>query len=142
FVYQRLPNGAYVVRQEGNTVFLRGQGASPQGDRPFLDALSLRSLKTERLFRSDADAYEQFIGFSAIPGHLLTWHQSVTDAPNAFVRLLGEDVADAKPGEAQVVSKPAALTHLVDPTPEVRQIKKRLVTYKRADGVDLSFTLY
>jgi len=92
-VYQRLPNGAYVVRQEGNTVFLRGQGASPQGDRPFLDALSLRSLKTERLFRSDADAYEQFIGFSAIPGHLLTWHQSVTDAPNAFVRLLGEDVA-------------------------------------------------
>ncbi|MEL3954900.1 S9 family peptidase [Stenotrophomonas bentonitica] len=142
FVYQRLPNGAYVVRQEGNTVFLRGQGASPQGDRPFLDALSLRSLKTERLFRSDADAYEQFIGFSAIPGHLLTWHQSVTDAPNAFVRLLGEDVADAKPGEAQVVSKPAALTHLVDPTPEVRQIQKRLVTYKRADGVDLSFTLY
>lgn len=142
FVYQRLPNGAYVVRQEGNTVFLRGQGASPQGDRPFLDALSLRSLKTERLFRSDADAYEQFIGFSAIPGHLLTWHQSVTDAPNAFVRLLGEDVADAKPGEAQVVSKPAALTHLMDPTPEVRQIQKRLVTYKRADGVDLSFTLY
>jgi len=142
FVYQRLPTGAYVVRQEGNSVFLRGQGASPQGDRPFLDALNLDSLKTERLFRSDADAYEQFIGFSALPGHLITWHQSVTDAPNAFVRLLGERVAVATPGEAQFVSKADALTHLVDPTPEVRQIKKRLVTYKRADGVDLSFTLY
>jgi len=142
FVYQRLPTGAYVVRQEGNSVFLRGQGASPQGDRPFLDALNLDSLKTERLFRSDADAYEQFIGFSALPGHLITWHQSVTDAPNAFVRLLGERVAAARAGEAQFVSKADALTHLVDPTPEVRQIKKRLVTYKRADGVDLSFTLY
>ena len=29
-----------------------------------------------------------------------------------------------------------------DPTPAVRQIKKRLVKYKRKDGVDLSFTLY
>ena len=142
FVFKRLPSGASVVRQEGNNVFLRGQGASAQGDRPFLDALNLGSLKTERLFRSDADAYEQVIGFSATPGQFLTWHQSVTDAPNAFVRLLGQRVAAATPGEAQFVSKPDALTHLGDPTPEVRQIKKRLVTYKRADGVDLSFTLY
>jgi dipeptidyl aminopeptidase/acylaminoacyl peptidase len=29
-----------------------------------------------------------------------------------------------------------------DPTPQIRGITKRLVTYKRADGVDLSFTLY
>ena len=34
------------------------------------------------------------------------------------------------------------MTRLPDPTPEVRGIKKRLVTYKRADGLDLSFTLY
>ena len=29
-----------------------------------------------------------------------------------------------------------------DPTPQLRGITKRLVKYKRADGVDLSFTLY
>ncbi|MDG6719291.1 prolyl oligopeptidase family serine peptidase, partial [Staphylococcus aureus] len=51
-------------------------------------------------------------------------------------------MADAKTGEAQFASTATALTKLVDPTPEVRQIKKQLVTYKRADGVDLSFTLY
>ena len=34
------------------------------------------------------------------------------------------------------------MTRIPDPTPEVRAIKKRLVTYKRADGLDLSFTLY
>jgi dipeptidyl aminopeptidase/acylaminoacyl peptidase len=39
-------------------------------------------------------------------------------------------------------STSVAITHIPDPTPEVRAIKKRLVKYKRADGLDLSFTLY
>ncbi|PTA75922.1 S9 family peptidase, partial [Bacillus sp. Nf3] len=60
-VFTRLPTGAQVVRQDGNHVFLSGRGASPQGDRPFLDRLDLGSLKSERLFRSSADAYEQFL---------------------------------------------------------------------------------
>ncbi|KAF1015597.1 MAG: Dipeptidyl-peptidase 5 [Stenotrophomonas maltophilia] len=142
FVFTRLPNGAAVVRREGNHVFLRGQGASPQGDRPFLDRLDLASLKTKRLFRSGTDAYEQFLGFSKAPERFLTWHQSVIDPPNAFVRTLGAAQAGAAQGEPQFASTATALTTLADPTPEVRQIKKRLVTYKRADGVDLSFTLY
>lgn len=142
FVYRRLPNGAAIVRQDGDNVFLHGLGASPQGDRPFLDRLDLKTLKSERLFRSSADAYEQFLGFSAEPSHFLTWHQSVIDPPNAFVRVLGEHVATSAQGEAQYASTATPLTHLADPTPEVRQIKKRLVTYKRADGVELSFTLY
>jgi dipeptidyl aminopeptidase/acylaminoacyl peptidase len=35
-----------------------------------------------------------------------------------------------------------ALTAFKDPAPQLRRIKKELVTYKRADGVPLSFTLY
>jgi dipeptidyl aminopeptidase/acylaminoacyl peptidase len=34
------------------------------------------------------------------------------------------------------------LTNFTDATPQLRNIKKQLVKYKRADGVDLSFTLY
>jgi dipeptidyl aminopeptidase/acylaminoacyl peptidase len=34
------------------------------------------------------------------------------------------------------------LTHFPDPAPQLRSITKQLVTYKRADGVPLSFTLY
>ncbi|WP_305804869.1 prolyl oligopeptidase family serine peptidase [Stenotrophomonas sp. YIM B06876] len=142
FVYRRLPNGALVVREEDGQVFLRGQGASAQGDRPFLDRLDLRTLKSERLFRSGTDAYDQFLGFTAVPGRFLSWHQSVIDPPNAFVRELGARDGAARAGEAQYASSTTALTRLEDPTPEVRQIQKRLVTYKRADGVDLSFTLY
>ncbi len=142
FVYQRLGNGAVVVREEDGKVFLRGQGSSPQGDRPFLDRLDLATLKSERLFRSAADAYDQFLGFTAEPGRYLTWHQSVIDPPNAWLRELGARAATARDGEAQYAAEGRRLTRVADPTPEVRQIQKRLVTYKRADGVDLSFTLY
>ena len=34
------------------------------------------------------------------------------------------------------------ITDFKDPSPQLRGIKKQLVQYKRADGVDLSFTLY
>ncbi len=142
FVYRVLPNGTRVVRQDADAVFLRGQGASTQGDRPFLDRLDLKTGSSERLFRSAGDVYEQFLGFTATPGRLLTWHQSAIDPPNAYLRTLGARTAMAAKGEAEYASTSAALTRLVDPTPEVRQIKKRLVSYKRADGVDLSFTLY
>src|SRR5262249_2774568 len=71
----------------------------------------------------------------------LTWHQSPIDPPNAFKRTLGKSM-DAAAGEALFGSSSAAVTHLADPTPEVRGIRKRLVKYKRADGLDLSFTLY
>ncbi|MBS0590639.1 MAG: S9 family peptidase [Proteobacteria bacterium] len=142
FVARRLANGANVVRQDGDVVYLRGQGSSPQGDRPFLDRLNLKTLARERLFRSDAAAFERVLAFGATPGQFLTWHESITDPPNAFMHTLGDRSATPAEGEAQFASSSAAITHLADPTPELRKIKKQLVKYKRADGVDLSFTLY
>src|SRR5262249_40524008 len=98
--------------------------------------------RSERLFRSDKESYERFLSFI---GHdtktFLTWHQSPTEAPNAFRRTMGGSV-DAPAGEASFASSSVAITHLPDPTPAVRSIKKQLVKYKRPDGVDLSFTLY
>jgi dipeptidyl aminopeptidase/acylaminoacyl peptidase len=141
-VRRQLPNGAVVLHQEGDTIFLAGIGASPDGDRPFLDRFNLRTLKSERLFRSSKTAYERFIAFTGTDSkQFLTWHQSPNDPPNAFARTLGS-VIDAPAGEAMFASNSVAITHIPDPAPAVRQIKKRLVKYKRADGVDLSFTLY
>jgi dipeptidyl aminopeptidase/acylaminoacyl peptidase len=59
-----------------------------------------------------------------------------------MLRTLGAAVPNAAAGEAMVASNMRAVTQIPDPTPSVRAIKKRLVTYKRKDGVDLSFTLY
>jgi dipeptidyl aminopeptidase/acylaminoacyl peptidase len=141
-VHRVLANGAAVIRQDGDSIYLAGMGSSPNGDRPFLDRLDLASRKSERLFRSDKSSFEQFLSFlDSGQRRVLTWHQSAMDPPNAFVRTLGNSL-DAASGEATVASTSSAVTHLADPSPVVREIKKRLVKYKRADGLDLSFTLY
>jgi dipeptidyl aminopeptidase/acylaminoacyl peptidase len=131
-----------VVRQEGDSIYLAGIGSSPDGDRPFLDRLDLKTLKSERLFRSDRTSYELFLSFSGPDTRsFLTWHESPIDPPNACARRLGKSV-DAPAGEPAFASTRVAITHIPDPAPAVRAIKKRLVKYKRADGLDLSFTLY
>ena len=142
-VRRTLPNGQSVIRLDGNAIFLSGRGATPQGRRPFLDRRDLNSDKSERIFRSGAVGIESFVAFTGPDTrHFLTWHQSPSDPPNAFLRTLGKPEAPAAPGDAVFVSTAAPVTHIPDPTPEVRAIKKRLVRYKRADGLDLSFTLY
>ena len=60
---------------------------------------------------------------------IITRYETPAEPPNYFLRTVGSQ--DKK-----------ALTHFPDPTPELRGITKQLVTYKRADGVPLSFTLY
>jgi dipeptidyl aminopeptidase/acylaminoacyl peptidase len=142
-VYRLLPNGRWAVRQTGDTIYLSGEGKSPAGDRPFVDSYDLRTGQSRRLFRSGKDAFESFLAFANDgTGALLTWRQTPTEPPNLWLRTLGATVPNAAKGEAVVASTARAITQIPDPTPAVRAIKKRLVTYKRKDGVDLSFTLY
>jgi dipeptidyl aminopeptidase/acylaminoacyl peptidase len=141
-LYRQLLNGSRVVRMDGDSIYLSGNGSSPDGDRPFLDRLDLKTQKSERLFRSDRDSYERFLSFNGADARtFITWRQSVIDPPNAFLRTLGPSLKAAD-GEAAFASTSVAITHIPDPTPAVRAIKKRLVKYKRNDGLDLSFTLY
>ena len=142
-VRRQLANGYPVMVVQGDSIFLAGAGGSVDGDRPFLDKFDLKTQKADRLYRSSKTSYEQFIGFAGNdPAMLLTWYQSASDTPNAMLRTVGPAAAEALAGEAAHASTSVALTRLTDPVPQVRQIQKRLVKYKRADGVDLSFTLY
>jgi len=141
-VHRVLPNGGVVVRQDGGAIYLDGQGASPDGDRPFLDRFDLQSRKAVRLFRSDREALEYFLRLTDAGGRaFLTWRQSPTDPPNAVLRTLGKPISPARPGEAEVASTSRVVTHIPDPTPALRSIKQRMVKYTRKDGTQLSFTL-
>ena len=144
-VFRPLANGYWVVEQDGDTIWLRGQGASPDGDRPFLDRLDLKTLTKERLFRCEKDAYESFQAWiDRSKGQFLVRRETPADPPNYYVRTLGgREPVEPATGEPQWTSTlTRTITHITDPTPQIRGITKRLVTYKRADGVDLSFTLY
>ena len=50
--------GKGAILQAGDAIYLTGTGASPQGDRPFLDRLNLKTLATERVFQTDDTSYE------------------------------------------------------------------------------------
>ncbi len=143
-VYRQLLNGAWAIQQQGDSIYLEGNGSSPDGDRPFLDQLDLRSLQTTRLFRSGKAHFESFSTWlDPKAGTFLTQKESPTDPPNLFMRTLSPSLLKAaSEGEALGQSTLQAVTHFPDPTPQIRGITKRLVSYTRPDGVPLSFTLY
>ena len=126
----RVVNGQRVILQNGDSIYLAGSGASAEGDRPFLDRFNLQTLKSERIFRSDSKSYESVVALlSDDPSKFITRRESPTEAPNYYVL-------------STTGAGPRALTQFPDPTPQLRGIKKQLVTYKRSDGVQCSFTLY
>jgi dipeptidyl aminopeptidase/acylaminoacyl peptidase len=143
-VIRTLPSGVRAVVQQGDHVYLDGMGASPEGDRPFLDRLNLRTLATERLFRSEPGSYEYFVAWvSPAAGTFVTRRESPKDPPNFLLRTLArKPLKSAAAGEAGWSSSPRPITQFPDPAPQVRGITKRLVTYTRPDGISLSFTLY
>ncbi|HEX8247454.1 MAG TPA: prolyl oligopeptidase family serine peptidase [Pyrinomonadaceae bacterium] len=137
FVPKRLPNGYSVVQQNGDYVFLTAEGATPEGDRPFLRRFNLQTLKAEDVFRSGGDNYETFVAFADDKAmNFFTRKESIAVPPNLFINYRCE------PKETCLPPQPKQITNFSDPTPQLRGIKKQLVKYKRADGVDLSFTLY
>ncbi|MCA9690134.1 MAG: S9 family peptidase, partial [Myxococcales bacterium] len=105
-----------------------------EGDRPFLDRRKLVGGATERLMQAPADAHHEFIAFAdpalrpgSGPPPLVVLRESKTTPPNFHLTGRGDDLA---------------LTAFPHPYPELAKIEKRLLTYKRRDGVTLSGTLY
>jgi dipeptidyl aminopeptidase/acylaminoacyl peptidase len=118
------------LMQNGDFVYLTGVGSSPEGDRPFLDRLNLKTLQTERLFHSGANVYETVVApLDDNMTRFLTRYESPTEPPNYYAR--NRDTTTKKP-----------VTQFVDSQPQFRGVSHQFVTYKRNDGVTLSATLY
>jgi dipeptidyl aminopeptidase/acylaminoacyl peptidase len=123
---------------DGKAIYLNGAGASPEGDRPFVDRFDLDTRETKRLFRSEAPYYDVPLSVfdTSPPGkanaggvRLLVQRESVTEAPNVFVRELA-------------TGKMAAVTRFTTPKNPLAGVTKEVIRYKRKDGVELSGTLY
>lgn len=115
---------------DGRGLYLAGAGASQRGDYPFLDRMNLADAKSTRLWQAEDPYYETVVDvLSPDARRILTRRESQREPPNYFVRALPR-------GQA------TALTRFPDPAPQLAGISRQLVTYKRADGVQLSGTLY
>ena len=115
---------------KGKSLLLSGPGASPEGDRPFLDKYDILTGRSVRLWRSEAPYYEVISGILNISaGLILTSRQSVSEVPNYFIR-------NIKTG------KMTQVTTFENPYPQLAGVRKELVKYRRNDSLDLSFILY
>ncbi|MCG3120245.1 MAG: hypothetical protein ALAOOOJD_02872 [bacterium] len=130
YVYETRSNGEEVLLQDGDWVYLNARGASPEGERPRLDRFNLKTLAKQNIFRAPEKAYESFTAFVGNDRNtIVTRYESPTEPPNYFTTDLKKN-------------KRTTLTDFKDPAPQLTGLKKELVKYKRADGVDLSGTLY
>lgn len=123
-------NGERVVLQDKDGVFFAGQGASPEGDRPFLDRRNLETGQSRRLFQCVDGKYQAFVDFAGSDlRDIIITQESRTEVPNYHLYNLKSN-------------KSRPLTAFKDPAPRMTGVKKQLITYKRDDGIELSGTLY
>ncbi|MFH1529426.1 MAG: prolyl oligopeptidase family serine peptidase [Pseudomonadota bacterium] len=122
--------GRAVLLGDDGHLFFIGEGASPEGNRPFLDRLDLETRKTERLFRSEGERYEDpVLLLDDDAGELVIRREAVDTPPNFLVRNL-ETKAER------------FLTRFPHPTPQLLGVSKEMIQYQRKDGVTLNGTLY
>jgi len=115
---------------DASGIYLQAEGASPEGDRPFLAVMSAASGESKRLWQSADKSFE----FPAAvldpvnPGVLIR-RESPDLPPNYYLKNLATD--DFK-----------QVTFFPSPYGAAALPKKQVLKYKRADGVDLSANLY
>lgn len=118
---------------DGTKAYLTAEGASPEGNRPFVDEWNLESGETRRLFRSSADSFEVPLALlDPDAGLLLTRSETRETAPNYFVR----DLSAGSDGEAR------AITDFGHPYPDLEGAGRELIRYTRSDGVELTALLH
>jgi dipeptidyl aminopeptidase/acylaminoacyl peptidase len=123
-VIQLLNNGTQLLMN--NTV-----GSSPKGDLPFLAKFDLGTKKNEIIWRSAEGTYEVVVDvLDANKLVLLTRKESQKEVPNYFIKNLILRIADRQ------------ITTFTNPYPQLDGVSKEKITYKRADGIDLTGNLY
>jgi dipeptidyl aminopeptidase/acylaminoacyl peptidase len=122
------PNDQTAVQHFGDVVYFHGNGFEADGRRPFLDRVDVTGPTTTRTYQSALDPLDTVISvLDARANTFMMVRQSPTLPPNVYLHL-----SDTQ----------QQLSHVVDPTPIVRQIQRRVLSYTRPDGVKLSMTLY
>ncbi len=116
--------------QDEKSIYMTGLGASPEGNRPFVDIFNLENKTSTRLWRSEAPYYESPLTIiDENKGIVLTRREAKEEVPNYFLRNLNTGKLDQ-------------ITYFENPYKALKGIQKEFIKYKRKDGVELSGTLY
>lgn len=109
-------------------IFTLSDGASPEGDRPFIKKFNIKTKIMDTLFRSKAPYYERPVFFNN--GKFMINSRESSDSVKNYFKVNLEDNSYIR------------LTDFSDPYPELKGVKKQQISYKRLDGITLGGTLY
>ena len=122
--------GVLETTPDSRSVFFHAQGASPEGDQPFVSVVAVADGATKRLWQSAPPYFEiPSAVLNAATPTILVRRESAEQSPNYYIKNLAQNTL------AQATSFP-------NPYGNAPLPKKRVLKYKRADGVDLSANLY
>ena len=130
FVTERNKFGSSVLAMNNDEVYLIGDGHTKDGQFPFVDKFSFKTMETERLYTSKLEnKLENLRDLDPKTNKLLVRIESKSDYPNYYFR-------DLKSGKLE------QLTQFENPFKAIQNVHKEVITYKREDGLELSGTLY
>ena len=111
-------------------VMFNCEGHKPDGQMPALVRYSLNSGKSEEVWRCQAPYYER-ITASVDPsaGLFITSRESFTEPVNLYLRDFNAQTEKA-------------LTNITELYPALKGVQKRILTYKRADGLEMTSTVW
>lgn len=96
-----------------------------------LRSMNLKTRAIKELWRCQEGWYEYVVRVvDSEKGIIITKRESPTESPNYYLRNLTRRIA------------PIALTQFPNPYPALEGVSKEKIKYKRADGIDLTATLY
>lgn len=115
---------------DGQGIFFRSQGASPEGDQPFLSVMNISKGDAKHVWQSAAPCYElPWVILDPAMTTVLIRRESPGQNPNFYIQKAG--------GPA-----PEQVTFFPNPYGNGPLPKKQVLHYKRSDGVNLSANLY
>lgn len=125
-------HGESVMMVDGDKIYLLGDGYSKEGVLPFVDEYNLKTKETKRLWRASANNKLERVlyAMNMKKGKVLTSIESRNEYPNYYIR------------DIRKKDKLEQITFFKNPFAAMANVHKEVIKYKRADGVDLSATLY
>ncbi|GLT42638.1 hypothetical protein SLA2020_166280 [Shorea laevis] len=142
---RRTPVGTYVIAKikkendEGTYVLLNGNGATPEGNIPFLDLFNINTGSKERIWESDKEKYYE------------TVVALMSDQENGVLHINELKILTSKESKTENTQyyiqswpdkKPCQITNFPHPYPQLASLQKEMIRYQRKDGVQLTATLY
>ncbi|MFT6934345.1 MAG: dipeptidyl aminopeptidase/acylaminoacyl peptidase [Maribacter sp.] len=132
FVTKRNEFGQMVIALDDNqNTYLLGDGYTEDGQFPFVEKFSLKTLDKIRLYTSKLEGKkEDLIEYNPEKDELLVRIESPSEYPNYYYKSIKKR------------KTPEQLTSFKNPFKSIQNVHKEVITYTREDGLELSGTLY